>query len=280
MTSFRRIASVLALATISAVGLPGCIIGDCEDGQDNCISLESGTFYTSTDDETVSYTAGQNLVIKGFNGSIEIEDGAATGQIEIEAQRRTLGESSDEGEEAAKLELEEDIRVSITKDGEVRVVTERLGNNGNLAVNLTVRLPDEFNGAVTVDQNNGAVDLDLRSVNPTAVTVTNDGAGDVDVDGAQGTLNIQGGFDVSVSIAVWPTDAGSITSDGQLGDVTLAVPTVANGSISAMAGDAESLILPATLPETWADNGGGSITLGDGSGGAVTVAGPKTITLQ
>jgi len=272
MTQFRRIASVLALATVSAVSLPGCIIGDCEDGQDNCISLESGTTYTDTDTQSVAYTAGQGLVIDGFNGRIEIEDGAAADQIEVEWKKSVVAETSDAGEDQAKARFDSDIQVNVTSDTNVRIETDRDSSNGNPTVTLLVRLPASFDGAISIEQGNGTVDLDLRSFTPSAVTVRNDGAGDVDITGAQGTLDIQGGFDVAVQMSAWPTGDSQLLSDGQLGDVEVTLPADANGTISVTG---ETVELPAGLT----DDGSGNITVGDGMGAALTVTGPRLVTL-
>ncbi len=273
MTNFRRIASVLAVATLSAVSLPGCIIGDCEDGQDNCISLETGTTYTNSDSTSIAWAAGQGLVIDGFNGKIEIEDGAPTDQIVVEYKKSVVAETSDEGEAQAEARFDGDIQVNVTNDGTARVETARDSANGNPTVDLVVRLPANFDGAISIEQGNGTVDLDLRSFTPSAVTVRHDGAGDVDITGANGTLDIQGGFDVNVQMATWPTANSQILSDGQLGDVTVTLPSDASGTISVTG---ETVNLPAGLT----DDGAGNITVGDGMGAALTVTGPKVVTLN
>lgn len=272
MTNFRRIASVLAVATLSAVSLPGCIIGDCEDGRDNCISLEPGTTYTNTDSTSVAWAAGQGLVIDGFHGEIEIEDGAPTDQIVVEFKKSVLAESSDAGKAQAEERFDGDIQVNVTTDGNIRVETTRDSANGNPKVDLTVRLPANFDGAISVEQGTGAVDLDLRAFTPSAVTVRHDGAGDVDITGASGTLDIQGGFDVNVQMAAWPTADSQIISDGQLGNVSVTLPSGANGNLSV---SGETVNLPAGL----VDDGNGNVTVGDGMGSTVTVTAAKVVTV-
>ncbi|MEM1029288.1 MAG: hypothetical protein AAGN82_03010 [Myxococcota bacterium] len=279
MPSIRFIASVATISAAALFGLSGCIIGECEDGQANCISLEPGTTYTDTDELTATYVAGNDLLVSGFNGQIEIRSGSASGQVAIETVRKTLEEGSAEGEERAERQLEEELRVTVSDDGDVVVQTERLSNDGNLAVDLTILLPSDFDGRIQVVQNNGSVDLDLAGVSPAGVSVLNDGAGGVAVAGARGVVDIQGGFDVEVGLASWPEAASRVVSTGGLGDVTVQIPADANGTLQATVDDAASLTVPEPLPAGWVDNGGGAFTLGDGTGAALTVTARRSITL-
>lgn len=259
MNKFIRLASMTALLATSALVATGCECtdqGTNEAGQNvtQCESVQKfvGTSYT----ETVAYSDGYALNFDGVNGDVTVRIGNGT-DVVVDITPFSVRGHSKEAE--AKEDMETDLQTSVTGDGSINVTVGRASGSFNgLGADVVITLPSSFNGPVNIDQDNGFVDVDLGGATPTAVTIDNDGAGDVDVEGARGQLNITGGFDVSVVVAEWAPEGqnGEIKSDGQLGEVSITLPTLSAGSIQATSEDG-LVIGPSSLPSNWVEEAAG-----------------------
>jgi hypothetical protein len=225
--------------------------GTNEQGQNvtTCESVKKfvGTSYS----ESVAYTAGQGLTFNGVNGNVDVNIGGT--EVVVEFTPFSVRGHSKQAEAAD--DMEQDLQTSLTNDGDIVVEVDRAdGSFNGLGADVVITLPSSFDGAVTINQNNGFVDLDLEGALPTSVTVDNDGSGDIDIAGARGALNIKGAFDIDVRVDEWAPEGsnGSIISDGSLGDITVSLPTASAGSIEALS-ETGIVTGPSPLPENWVE---------------------------
>ncbi len=289
MNKFFRLASLTALMATSALVATGC---ECTDQGTNaegksvteCESVKKfvGTSYT----ESVAYTAGMALNFDGVNGNLDIRIGSGN-DVSVEFTPFSVRGHSKGAD--AKEDMETDLRTSVSSDGAINVTVDRASGSFNgLGADVVITLPSTFSGAINIDQNNGFVEADLEGATPTSITIENDGAGDVEVRGARGALNITGGFDIDVIVAEWATAGsnGTIKSTGQLGEVKVSLPTASAGSIQAVSEDG-LVIGPEPLPINWLvdEAGENSKTFNFGlsdpaeAGANVTVSAEKDVTI-
>ncbi len=258
MNKFMRIASMTAMLATTGFLATGC---ECQDQGTNaegqnvtqCESLNK--FVGSSFTETVAYTPGQALNFDGVNGNVDVRIGGT--DVVVQFTPFSLRGNSREAD--AKDDMENDLNTSLNADGGINVTVGR--NNGapsGLGADVVITLPSTFDGAVSIKQNNGFVNVQLGGATPSSVAIDNDGSGDIDVSGARGKLTIKGGFDIDVKVAAWGADGqnGEIISDGLLGDVTVSLPTASAGSIQATSED-EVVTGPSPLPEFWAEDANG-----------------------
>lgn len=288
MNKFMQLASMTALIVTTGFVATGC---ECTDQGTNaegesvteCESVKK--FVGTSFSETVAYTSGQALNFRGVNGNLEVQIGGS--EVKVQFTPFSLRGHSKDAE--AKKDMEEDLQTSVNADGAINVdVTRASGSFNGLGADVVITLPSTFDGAINIEQNNGFVDVDLGGATPTSVAIDNDGAGDIDVTGARGPLTIKGGFDINVAVAAWAAEGqnGSIISDGQLGDITVSLPTASAGSIEAVSED--SVVTgPSPLPENWVEDGAeNSKTFSFGvtdptePGAVVRVEGAKEITIE
>jgi hypothetical protein len=254
MSKYLRLASMSALLVTTGFFATGC---ECQDsGTDaegrsvtTCESLQK--FVGTKTTETVAYTDGAALNFNGVKGQVDVRIGSGS-DVQVEFTPFSWRGFSKEAE--ATDDIEKDLQTSVNSDGSINVTVSRTsGASSELGADVLITLPAAFNGAVNMNIGSGFVDVDLGSATPTAVTITNDGAGDIAVAGARGPLNIKGSFDIDVGVAEWgPTGAnGSILSDGLLGNVTVSLPTLSAGSIQAQADQDGIVTGPSPIPSNW-----------------------------
>ena len=200
----RSLLACAPFALVAAFALPsgGCIVGECEDGKENCVRSETAIEYTGNAQSTsAAYASGDDVVIVSHNGQVDVKVGNGD-EVGVEFRPFTRNTDDPEGEEAAKAELADKLVLEVTSDdGVVRVgVGTRDGSTSFLGAHITVTLPADFDGDFTVDQNNGSVEADLRGSSPASTTVVTDNGG-IELHGATGRLEVTGGNgDVTVSI--------------------------------------------------------------------------------
>ena len=278
MNKIVKLASLAAF--VSGVGIfgNGCILSDCEDEDgnkiDNCIQAETPTKYVKDPVTTsLTYAAGYDLVVDGVNGHIKVARHSGA-DVKVTFEAFTLGGKSDEDAAKAKEELDNDLILTTDDNGRIFVQTDRDGGSSGLGADITILLPSAFDGHVAIDQNNGFVDVDLGGMSPLSVTIHNDGAGDIDVVGARGKLDLVGKFDIDVSVASWASDNGRVETTGGTGDIVIAVPSGANGSIQATASD-DGEVVVSSPPADWvvdeAAVNSKTVSFGDFSGAVVQV---------
>lgn len=266
MRALRFLASVvLPTLAIAATG-QGCIISDCDNGQDNCVQFKPATKYT-LDPETKSaaWTSGKAIRIVSANGVVNVSQGSSA---EVEATFSAFTLNEEDKEDEARREMTNNLDVTVTDEGSQIVVKVSTSSdaNGTTGADIDVRLPSGFDADFEVVQDNGSVDVDLAGSAPTSTRVVNDGAGSISVSGSRGTLEITASTgDVDLSVAEWPTANGSVYTDN--GDINITVPSESNGTISLTA---EGELTENGVPTSWTATADG-YTMGTGVGGAVDV---------
>jgi len=216
-------------------------------------SAESAVRYEASD-ETLSaaYTAGQDISVSGGNGRINVVGG---GGSEVSATFSPFILDAKDNEDNARAHMEKNLSLTVEDTGSGIVVkaSRASGSSGSLGADITVRLPDDFDGTFSLNQGNGGTDIDLRSVAPTSLDVFSD----------------NGSVDMHLGVFA----PGTITLDGA-GSLFLGIPTNSNGQLTASTDGVGDLIDNSSSEwEASPDNGeqAGSWTMGDGSGGLLTV---------
>ncbi len=271
----NRSFSTFALVTLAGAlsfATTGCIVGECDNGEKNCVQSESTIEYTGNDaSSSAPYEDGQGVSISGVNGSIAVHVGGTN--VKATFSPFTRNTDDPDGEENAKNELAKLLVLEVAAGDPVQIrVARKDGSTSFLGANIDVTLPTSFNGAFEVIQGNGETSVNLGSVSPTVTKVISDNGG-IDVAGATGRLDIQtDNGDVTVSVSSWADAGQDGTILSGLGDVSVSVPGDANGSISLFAPDET---VNATFPTEWtkAESAANSVTytMGDGEGAHVDV---------
>jgi hypothetical protein len=255
MNKTLRLASFTALVLGSIAATNGCVITDCPDGQADCVQIEGTVIYPGTaETRQAAWSTGQTITIKGDNGMLDVEVGGVADEVSVTfdpSTRRAEGEA-----EEAKAEMEQDITYNVGSDGGSGVLVQAdIHNNSSsfLQVHLHVKLPSNFDGALVVDSDNGFIEVDLSGVTAAGVSVDSSGAGDVSVSGAAGPININAdGSDVNLDVAEWALagNNGTVIGGGP-GDITISVPSGANGSIQATSCGDDPVTGPSSPPADW-----------------------------
>lgn len=252
-----------------ALSSTGCIIGECDNGDENCIQAETPVGYTGNDsNQSVAYASGQGVQIVNVNGQIDVGVGSGD-EIDVTFKPFTAGKDSQEGEDEAKAELADKLVLEITGGDPVQIrVATRDGASSFLGAHVVVTLPSSFDGAFEISSNNGSVEANLEGSAPSATKVVTDNGG-IELYGARGPLEVYGGNgDVTVSVSEWASDGtGSVYAD--LGDIGFSVPSDADGTLTLVASEE---ITDSGVPGEKAENEGGiSYTMGEGAGAHVDV---------
>jgi hypothetical protein len=289
MNTILRFASFGAVLAGMGFFVTGCECTEqeqsAEPGENNsnqqtvteCESLKK--FVGTSRSSSLAYTDGADLVVDGVNGNIEVNIGSGT-DVTVEFQPFSWRGHSKEAD--AKADIENDLVTTFTDDGSMHVVVSRKdGSFNGLGADIVITLPSGFNGGVDIDPNNGFVEANLGGL-AEFVTIKNDGSGDIDVTGASGPLNLVGEFDITVAVSEWSATDGSVKSNGGLGNVTITVPSGANGSIQATS-QGGLVISPSPLPADWSEDAAGdnskTFTFGTVDGGNLVVDGGDDVTI-
>lgn len=206
----------------------------------------------SSENLSAAYTAGQNISISGPNGKINVVGG---GGSEVSATFEPFILDDKDNEDNARSHMEKNLSISVDDGGDTITVkaSRASGSSGSLGADITVRLPDDFDGTFTLNQGNGGTDIDLRSVAPTSLDVYSD----------------NGSVDMHLGVFA----PGDITLDGA-GDLYLGIPADSNGELSVVT-DGVGDIVDGTSSDWVAAEGNttqaASWTMGDGSGGLLNV---------
>ncbi len=266
MRALRLLASVLLPTLAFAAVGQGCIISDCDNGQDNCVEFQTPTRY-ELEDETLSaaWTTGKAVRVVSANGQVNVVQGSSA---EVSATFGAFTLHEEDKEDEARREMTENLKVEVTDSASeilVRVTTTEDASGGTGA-DITVRLPSGFDGAFEVAQDNGSVEVDLTGSTPASTKVVNDGAGSLTVYGARGELDVTASTgDVTLSIASWPAGNGTVFTDN--GDIDVSIPSSAEGTLIL---SAEGELTEDGIPATWTETADG-YTMGTGVGGTVDI---------
>ncbi|XXX77629.1 hypothetical protein WMF30_02475 [Sorangium sp. So ce134] len=253
MNRSLRIACSLICAA-SAAATAGCVV-----------TAETLVRYEGTDESVrVEYLPTQSIRIVSDNGDVEVRTGNVS-DVVVTFSPFTM-RKKDENLLAVQ-EIEEDLELAAKTEGDVVITTRtRDGSSGYLGADIEVVLPDDFDGGLRIEQDNGSVDVDLDGAPSRGTTVVSDN-GSIDVVGARGAIDVStknGG--VFVDLDAWSSSDGSISSGN--GSIELAVPAGVDGTMTAQTLNGD--VVEQGIPSTWATAGEGSATsytMGDGEGG-------------
>ena len=119
----RFFAAYAPLAVVAALAVPssGCIIGECEDGKDNCVRSESTIEYTGNPaSQSADYAAGQGIEIVSHNGQVDVVVGSGS-DVGVEFRPFTRNTDDPEGEDAATAELADKLVLEVTAGDPIQV---------------------------------------------------------------------------------------------------------------------------------------------------------------
>lgn len=263
--------ALFALASAIPFATTGCIVGECDSGQEDCVQATSTIEYTGNKAEgEAAYEDGQGILIDSVLGDITVKTGGS--KVSATFQPFTRNKDEPKGQENAENELANKLVLEVAPGDPVRVrIARKDGSTNFLGAHVTVTIPSSFNGDFDVRPGAGDANVNLGSASPSSTTIISD-LGDITCLGATGPLNIQtDNGDVVVSVSTWAESGDGKILSG-LGDVSVTVPADANGSISLYAPDET---VTATFPADWtkAEAAANSVTytMGDGEGAHVDV---------
>lgn len=296
---------LLQLAFVIATGYFGstaCVARECTgdeaaevgaDGSEECKTYTLPEPHEGdTVTETFEYSAGTGLRIVGDFRNLEIEQGPA-GEVTVEYKPRVdLAEGRSQGQIDATLE-ELDVSVSET-GGDIVVEADRSGDS-NVAALIEVKIPDDFDGDIFIDQGaskNDGGEVQLASVGSTHnIAINLPSLGETMTLATPNTvrvaeINVDSSWDVVTGDFTSPElEAVTITSErgsietgfsnvpsggavrvvSEDGDITISLPGEGDYTMQAASGD---VTFGTDLPSSCAENsndGGASMTCGAGS---------------
>jgi hypothetical protein len=290
---------VIGLALLAQ---PSCVARECTaeeereveaTGGDECTTFTPPVQHNSDDQvETLDYAAGTPLVVTGDFRNLEIEQGSA-GEIEV-TYHAVVDLAEGRSDEQVEATLDE-LAVNVTGGDSITVSASRSGDS-NVAAWIQVRIPPEFDGNITLEQdgdkNHGGeveisgiasvqtLNIDLNSSN-TDLTVggslANVERATISVNGfselatstfdspnfAGAALDTESG-DIRTSFATVPTGA-DVKVQSESGNISIKLPGTGNYTMQATSEAFEfSDSVPSTC-ESATNAGGGSLTCNEGS---------------
>jgi hypothetical protein len=269
----RLLPALLITVSAAVPFLEGCVIGQCDNNQKNCIQLEPATRFEGTPKtQSAAYASGQGVRIQSTNGVVKVTQGTSS-QVEVTFQPFALDKKTNEAGASSAMQNNLILSASTVGNDVVVSASRKSGSSSGLGADITVKLPAGFNGAFEVDQDNGEVDVDFGTLTPAGTAVKDTGAGSLNVKGAAGPLDITTDVgDVIVTVAKW----GAAGEDGTVhtgnGNISFTAPTAADGQLVLTANG--KISIPSTLPASWAKNETATstaFTMGKGAGGHVDV---------
>jgi hypothetical protein len=300
----KSLLSACFAIAVAYFGSTGCVARECtaeEQREVGATGADECTTYTPPEQhegdaevETVAYAAGADLIVRGDFRNLEIEafSGGGTGDVEVTYTPVVdLAEGRDEDVvEATLAELE------VTVDGtdDAITVTANRSGDSNVAAILNIRIPDDFDGDIDVDQSaekndageaeltflgnarNLTIDLNasctklfIKGSQLVTAAVQVNGFCDIEADPfespdfAGATLESESGDIKAGFAAIPPSAAVHVTSED--GDLSIRLPGEGDYTMQATSPD---FTFGAAIPPSCSEAtnaGGGSLTCGAGS---------------
>ncbi|WP_437610252.1 hypothetical protein WMF20_02110 [Sorangium sp. So ce834] len=253
MNRSLRIACFLICAA-SAAATAGCVV-----------TAETLVRYEGNDESVhVEYLPTQSIRIVSDNGDVEVRTGNVS-DVVVTFSPFTMRKKDEN--QLAVHEIEEDLELAAKTDGDVVITTRtRDGSSGYLGADIEVVLPNDFDGGLRIEQDNGSIDVDLDGVPSRGTTIVSNN-GSIDVVGARGAIDVATkNGSVFVDLDAWSSSDGAISSGN--GAIELSVPAGVDGTMTAQTLNGD--VVAQGIPSTWATAGEGSATsytMGDGDGG-------------
>jgi hypothetical protein len=271
MYCISRIALV-ALAGLHAVATTtGCKVTSCTettaDGgmttKDNCYQLEPTVEYRDGRVRTgfQNWAIGTGVTVINRNGPLNVEvDPGLDGQVVFSGIAFTREVSGEAGKQKAtdRLATTADPAINLGPSG--NIVVEALGKELD-GYDLTVRLPTNFNGPLSIDAKNGKLTLRGSGEIPSTTAV----AHGIFAEKLRNTIHLTSAVG-DIDVSALPSRGGNVIHN-ELGDIRATIG-MANLTITAKTDFGAKV----TFPPAWtgqvisADGLSGTATLGDGSG--------------
>jgi hypothetical protein len=304
------------------LGSTACVARECtgeEQQEVGATGADECTTYTppvqhrgdavSTSEE---YTAGTNLFINGDFRNLEIEAFPSGGTGEVEVTYTPVVDLAEGRSESEVENTLEELEVTVSQSGGTINVNAARSGDSNVAAILQVRIPDDFDGDIKIEQDGakndgGEAELGFLANTQNLEVDLNASGQTISVDGPDlltAVINVNGFWDIKTSVFESPdfggarmtTENGDITTGfavvptgndvlltAEDGDITISLP---NGGDYTMTGASTDFSFSAGVPPTCdeaTNGGGGSMTCGAGSpsdefsfqleaGGAIDVA--------
>lgn len=240
------------------------------------VTVQSQTRFNGTPiQQDVAWTSGQALTIESPNGDVSVKADAPDGHITVKAKPFAFADDDDES--GAQSTMNGKLAFKAFNDNGAVVLQGIMQGSGSYGFDIEVHVPAGFNGALDVEQENGAVDLHGTGPASQTKVVSNNGsitATDQTL-GQSIYLTTQNG---SIEVNGAPTGTGNVVHTDN-GFVTFGVGTGANVAIHAIASTGT-----VHYPDGWAVTGETAsdvtITVGDGSAQLEVSTGNGDVTIQ
>jgi hypothetical protein len=260
--------ATFSCAALALSGAAGCKISQCTEttadggtvNKDNCVTLEPTIEYDDARHRAGSqaWTSGRSISISNENGDVTVAvGGEGEEKVIFDGIAFTRDAQNDQGEQNAKNTLSAMANPAFAPGDFVFLVAPGGGVNG---YKLTVWVPKDFDGILSVETKNGTTTLHGTEGAASTTVISHD---IVATDLRRG-INLHskvGNIDFGGTL-----NGPSNIVQADLGDIVARVDTASNVGITATA---KSGML--TFPAGWntvvnPDKMAGSATLGDGSG--------------
>jgi hypothetical protein len=237
---------VLAVSGMTALlGASGCEVKNCEtaDGK-SAVCAASLTRFEADDIvlDPIAYAPGTDVTVHGNYGDIHVVEGA---EGEVRVKLEPFNYRGHDEEAAARNELENNADYTFEEnDSGIYVETERHDSKTGLGADITVYLPPEFDGRLSlVNSSDGPVnpgDIEADFVGAaSSLELSTKSLGDCTVNGAPSVLDTRASCDGEI-VVTNVSNGGAISSKGLGGSVRLVLAGLtdsAGGSVSTEDGD-------------------------------------------
>lgn len=232
-----KVVSAIGLVAL-AIGAFACEVSECdneETGAEGVCAKSLTRFEGPSRSGSQPYTPGATVSIDSPNGNVRVVQGSGSevaGTFEPFVLR-----AFDTPEEAWNADLARLTAEVRTEAGNVVVDVDReSGSPGTLGADITVALPPDFGGILSVNQQNGSTEVDFVGAAVGVLVTSNNGSCDV-ATGSAGNVAVtceNGDLDASIGAVAAQTGTGFETGNGT---ITLALPTTGAFSVQAQAMD-------------------------------------------
>lgn len=257
MRSAFVLASTLITSTLGLSAATGCQVACIEDSSGTKCSAKSLKRYDGAAPQptALTYTPGTPLTIDVHYGDITVERSASAN---VEVYFQPFAYAAYDAEASARQWMAQNLQtVAAPGNGGLLVAVSRSGGSNGLGANVTVRIPDQFNGALNI-MNRGGGPLNHFNVKvqgvgrASALTLTNEstlGSCWVQASPTVRATTVKCGapisvYDVADNVSIINTDRGH---DGPGPAITLRMAAV-NGGVQGGTVTANAGVIDATFP--------------------------------
>ena len=223
---------------------------------------------------SAAWTTTKIVTIDNGNGSLTVDTAGTTSDVSVTGAPFALEPDDDQGKQTAVNEMTNKLVLAATADSTGNVTVSGNGT-GTYGFDMTVHLPSNFDGPLSITEGNGPITVAGSAISP-STTITGS-AGDITVQNIANSVVIKNGAG-DITVSARPAGAGnSIRTDvGDInatiaGDVTITAKTEFGGTVTPPPGAAANLS---------ADKMSAAITLGAGTGALDVSTGNGNVIFQ